>query len=359
MRDVAIVHPYFKAELLDSVFALGRTQTLYVSSLPSTARFIAFERAFDLNPFVIWSAQHEPVAGVDGEVTLTIPAHQWKSLSARGLVPAGLPRPYQSLWAGFRIQSELGTLSSVVRPRDAQPPVTGETQIEAFITAGSDYDTSSGIRADIGDDSSPEVTAEFTAVDEGLVGGHDHAPRISSQVVRSRQPIVVGEGPAFPSSTISTAAGRMIASLLWVGPYRESRPYDARRATATLYDASGDTLFSFAPGEVTVGRSGRLALAAVLPNPGAYTFEASTSSFAVSGINARGTLRATFDSSEDDANPPMLTSFRTDRDSFSFSAIDRTATSYGDLRRDRTTAHYRMHRSSGWIPLESVVVAEH
>lgn len=357
MRDVLILHPYFEKELLDSVFALSTVDQLYVSTLPATARLIAFQRAFDFNPFVLWSAQYEPVAEIDGEVTLTIPASAWQSLSARGIVPRGLAQPYQSMWAGFWVRSPRGTLSSVARPRDAQPAVTGDTTIEAWITSGSRTDISSGMRVDIGSAGRPELSADFAAVDGGIVAGNDRAPRISTYIIQSRRPTVIGAGPAFPTATIRGGGGRMTASLQWLGPHRENRLFDARRTRATLYDANGTAVFSVEPGAAPVV-FGRLPLSTPLPAPGVYTVVASASSSDVAGLASTGTLRATFDSTKDDATAPMFTSFHIDRKAITFSTVDHAPSGYADVSRDRTRVEYRVHGRGAWKPLSAEVVAE-
>ena len=387
MRDVLILHPHFATDLFESIFYLSSDQKLFVSTLPSATQLLAFERAFDIDPAVTWSAQYEPVTSVDGDVALTIAPGAWKSISARGVIPGGLEHPYQTIFAGLWITAGRYSLASISRPDVEPPAIVGDTAIEAWVTSSTAGDSRTGILVEIGDGpagpetiplSSPELIAEFTATADGIVPGHDRTPRISSRVIPSQERFSIGDGPAYPNAMITGARGMMSATIRWSGPHGEDRIYDAKRTKADLYDARGAVIASGTapaptPG-VLLGPAPGFQMSSPLPSPGAYTLLASTSSFKVAGMPARGTLRAAFNSEKSDPAPPTLTSLRIDdgngrttasvmnpaHATLTFSAVDLGALGFEDIQRERTTVQLRPHGAGdgAWSSATPVVLAD-
>ena len=126
-------------------------EELYVSTLSENVRILPFEAAFDLDPGITWTAQYDVLAGVDDDVDLTIDPGRWKALNARVALPDDLHDPehvvYQALWV-FAGQSTLGSLS---RP-NADRSITGETAIQAWMTAEVESGSGTGVIVDIGDE---------------------------------------------------------------------------------------------------------------------------------------------------------------------------------------------------------------
>jgi hypothetical protein len=387
MRDVLILHPHFATDLFESIFYLSSDQKLFVSALPSTVQLLAFERAFDTDPAVTWSAQYEPVTSVDGDVALTITPGAWKSISARGVIPTGVEHPYQTIFAGLWITAGRYSLASISRPDVDPPAIVGDTVIEAWVTSPTAVDSRTGILVEIGDGpsgpetsplSNPALTAEFTATADGIVPGHDPTPRISSRVIPSQERFSIGDGPAYPNAMISGARDMMSATIRWSGPHGEDRIYDAKRTQADLYDASGAVIASGTPPPPTpgvlLGPAPGFQMFSPLPAPGAYTLLASTSSFKVAGLPARGTLRAAFNSERSDPAPPALTSLRIDdgngrttasvmnpaHATLTFSAVDIGTLGFGDIQRDRTTVQLRTHGAANgaWSSVTPVVLGD-
>ena len=386
-RDVLLFHPHFMADLFDTIIYLGDDQDLFVSPLSATTRLLAFERTFDTDPAVVWAAQYEPIAGVDRDVELTIPASAWKSISARGVVPEGITNPYQTIFGALWVSAGRQTMASIVRPNAPPPAISGDTAIEAWVTASTSSESVAGIVVEIGDGvvapdapplTSPDLMAEFIAINDGILEGHSYTPRISTRVIPSRERFSIGDGPAFPNATISGARDAMMAMIRWAGPHGEDRPYDAKRTKADLYDAGGSHIATAQPAPVVpgflLGPAPAFQMFTPLPVRGAYRLEASTSSFKVSGVPARGTLRVTFDSSKADSAPPMLTSLRindgngqttatvTDPShaTLTFSAVDPGLFGFGDLRRERTVVQFRQHGAGAdaWTSKTPVVLTD-
>ncbi|HEU4520769.1 MAG TPA: S8 family serine peptidase, partial [Thermoanaerobaculia bacterium] len=387
-RQILLSHPFFANDLLDSFIYAPSDVQFFVSALPSTTRLLAFEAAFDTDPAVTWAAQYAPVEGVDGDTDLTIAPGDWQALSARGVMPAGLDDPYQSVFAASWVFAGREIVMSVSRQRGDPLPITGNTSIEAWITSPVTTDSGTGVLIDIGESgagnelgiplANPELVARFTATGDGIVAGHDRLRRLSSKVIASREPIDIGEGPAHPAATVTAFPDMLFASVQWAGPHGEERVYDAKRMEARLYDATGTVIATGqAPMAIPgfpIGAMPGFQMMTPLPEPGAYTFEASTASFRVGGLPARGTVRAAFDSSKMDPAPPVLTSLRVDDGSgrtsatvlhrpvatVTFSAVDMSLSGFGDVRRDRTVVEYRLHGSGdhAWTPLTAEVIAE-
>ncbi|HEX6178748.1 MAG TPA: hypothetical protein VF057_10350, partial [Thermoanaerobaculia bacterium] len=383
-RDLVITHPRFEGDLFGSLVYLGSNEQLFVSSLPSATKIMVFERAFDRDPRVTWVAQYETLSGIDRAVELKIAPERWKSLTARGVVPDGIENAYQSIAAAVWMETPSRSIGSFASIED-EPAAAGGTAIEAWATSPVDEDWTTSVVVEIGGGAtseaffnSAELIAEFSAVGGGLVAGHDRVARISSRVIGSREPIAIGEGPAHPTASIASFESQLFGSINWSGPLGETRLYDAKRTTARLYDPAGNVVATFdgapsIPG-VGIGPSPGLQLFAPLPRPGAYILEASASSFRVAGRVARGTLRATLDTSKIDAMPPTITSLRIDDGSgrttatigmrsgasLMFSGVDVAGFGFGDLDRDRTAVHFRLHGQGdeSWTPLAAHVVAD-
>lgn len=385
-RDVLLFHPHFMGDLFDTIIFLADDQDLFVSPLAPTTRLLAFERTFDTDPAVVWTAHYQPVAGVDRDVDLTIPASAWKSISARGVVPAESAHPYQTIFGGLWVSAGRQSLASLVRPNLPTPAISGDTAIEAWVTASTSAESVTGILVAIGDGvdggdnplASPDLTAEFIAIDDGIIDGHNHTPRISTRVIPSRERFAIGDGPAFPNATIFGRPEGMMATIRWSGPHGENRIYDAKRTKAELYDAGGSLIATGHPAPVDpgflLGPAPGFQMFAPLPSPGAYALEASNSSFKVAGLPARGSLRVKFDSSRSDSAAPMLTSLRIDdgngrttasiadpsRATLTFSAVDNGGSGFGDLRRERTLVQFRPHGAGAdaWSSRTPVVLAD-
>ena len=346
-RDVLITHPLFdNSNLLDSLVYLADGEELYVSSLPATTKVHAFERAFDRDPEVSWSAAYPPLEGVDGGVDLTIPAGAWKRLKARTSAPPQLAYLEQSVYAAFWYTVGYQTIGSLTRPSSDAVPLVG-SQVEAWMTSGTGSDASAGVLVEVGQEfTNPEFSAEFTATDEGVVPGHESAAGIASPVIASDEEIVLGGGAVFPTVTLSGFQNIFFANIEWTGTYGEQRLGDAARMRATLYDADGSAL---GPGDsFRIGPT--LVYNTTLPSDGVYTFEAQA---------GNGTLRATFDSAKLDRTPPILTSLRIeDNRTLLFSAIDFGALGIADLARERTTVSVRRHGTDTWTTRTPLIDAE-
>lgn len=378
-REMVVSHPNFESSLLDAIAYLDSRQQVFVSPLTSPTRVYVFERAFDRDPTVIWAAQYPTLTSVSGDVTMTIPTESWKSLSAQSLLPDDLANPYQTNFATYFLRTPRGTLGSLARPNENASGI--DTRVRGWLTAPVSDDSGTTIRVEIGSALAPgptmtELTAEFRAVGNGIVGGNG---RLSAPVNRSGELFVIGEGPSHPSATVTTAPDTLFASVAWGGPQGEERGYDARRTKGTVFDENGNVVAKSAEQQPTPSAPGAPApsfqMIAPLPAPGLYTFEATTSSFEVGGVPARGTLRVRFDSSKTtDSYAPILTSLRVEdgtgktstvitkpaNAALTFSAVDISRLGIGDIQRDRTAVYYRPHGTGDdrWVAMTATAVAD-
>ena len=345
-RDILITHPYFnKSSLLDSMVSLSHDESLSVSALPATTKLYAFERAFDRDPDVIWSATYAPLQGVAHDVELTVPAGAWKRIVARTAVTPELADLEQNVYGALWYTSGSQTVGSLSRPfSDAVPPAG--SRIEAWITASPSPEAASGIFVEVGEQfENLELQAEFTAVDAGVIPGSDPRRSIATPVIDPDEEITLGGGVAYPTAIVWGFQELLFANIDWSGPYGEQRIGDAKRTRATLYDADG----AVAPGDAFPAGS-TFGYTATLPESGRYTLEATA---------GNGTLRATFDSTKVDRTPPILTSLRIDGNrTLHFSAIDFGTMGVADLERDRTTVSVRRHGTEAWSTRTPVVAGE-
>jgi hypothetical protein len=146
-----------------------------------------------------------------------------------------------------------------------------------------------------------------------------------------------------------------LSTLLWLGPHKEQRWYDARHTRMVLFDGEQRVVASREPAPPTGNRP--VILTAEVPVPGSYRLEAYTNSFVVASLPAEGTISSTFDTRLEDSSPPVMTSLRLEDGSgrtsaaFSkgsaaavyFSAVDLKDFGYGEIASEKTRIEYRPH----------------
>jgi subtilisin family serine protease len=367
LRELVVLHPRFSSRLIDAVSLAEVGQDVFLSDLSEAVKILGFERAFDVEESVSWTVAYPPITGLTDDVDLIVDPSEWVELPIRGLPPRGLRDPDQVISSTIWIANQNGVLTDIVRPRIERDGSPVPMEARAWLVPSRSSDAGGSVLIEIlewqGDmgatlPGSAEITAEFTGFDRGLIPGRLPRPRLSDRVIPSGEQVVIGEGPARPVLHLASSDGILGATLHWFGPHGEQRAYDARHTRATLFDGDGQPIpFREPSPPLPPGMSAAVRLAAELPAPGVYRFEAFSDSFDVAGIPAEATITTTFDSGSDDSSPPGITSLRLEdgtgrttaafskgsAPAVTFSAIDLARFGYGAIAKEKTRFEYRSH----------------
>ncbi len=325
---------------------------------PMSERFtlVPFQRCLDYGRNFAYSAQLEPIQGINASVTRTLEPSEWLRNPLRVPIPETAAAPRVRLNAGWMwhganwtYTSSLGSAlpassgawngtSFVTRQR--HPTITAITGLELALNGAEESPFAAALR-------SPPVRGN-TSDGTWLWPYLTKAP--TTYVAAQDEVLAFGAGLSHPQTTGWVDRGELLTTARFLGSLDEERRGEITGADLVLRDEAGNVV-----------RSAKESLPPAAVTPGAYQFEVTKP-----GVR----LVTTLDTRRIDGAPPSLTSLRlldaTGRVTASlrareagallFSAIDRVPAPDGGAKRgsvvvEATRLQWRPHGTTGWHTL--------
>ncbi|MGZ4809046.1 MAG: S8 family peptidase [Thermoanaerobaculia bacterium] len=298
----------------------------------------------------VYVAQFAPIAP-RGDVTRLVDLSVWRSVPLKLSVPVAVTNPVALFGSSLLLPSAAGI--GLISFQEVNPlPVSGSGWSGTlFITPEEDGAVFRAgalqLVSDIGAFHGYPVISPLPMRNRAgaIVLSSDVVPRPDAYIAHTGETLAFGDGAAHPEAAIVAASSMLTLQSSWIGALDEHLGFEDVASKIVVRNSDGAVV---APGTP-------------LPAPGKYRADISAGAT---------TLIANFDSSLEDASPPMLRGMRVlDSESMEtsvipartpatlhFAAVDAGFTRL--VAESRTTVSWRPHDAMEWLQLPVIVEAE-